>query len=533
MGPKRLQFACNASQTGRVHPSLAPASFAQEGPSILRTASGWSGWSDGPGRIGHGIGAGMFSALRTTSGRSLSGLSIGSGDNVLARLESTNGDSLGFGRSSRGGAEGFDALEQQPGPLPGIEAIGTARDGSAENQGLFPGTKASSVGSYAILPLRAECSMDSCASDGSARPADLSAGSHISAPGAAAMMSAAPFGFGGGRAPWDPPSGKPSIPVGDSGPFASQLLSIAPRPATTAPPLAPVPEPAPALAPAPAPARPTRKPRARAAKQVASTTPPVPLPARSAKRGRAPAEAADVLSTPSDTGSTTPMSAAEVRRATGKAPTGSKTSERPYCCSVRGCGKRFRSKSDLVAHNRVHTGEKPLRCKFAGCGKSFAHCSNLRQHERSHQGIKPYKCGWPGCGKEFAHPTSKKDHEAKHRNERLHVCDHCGKSFTAKANLTRHKKDIHKVLPPGSKKARSARAAAQPGGATAAVLPVQPQAVLPMAAAVAGSLPVSQPAFAYAAPPVSLPTHHPSAPWDAPFVGRVVTTSLLQAGRRR
>ncbi|NWV31707.1 ZN551 protein, partial [Grantiella picta] len=51
------------------------------------------------------------------------------------------------------------------------------------------------------------------------------------------------------------------------------------------------------------------------------------------------------------------------------------------------CRKCFRSKTELVKHQVIHTGEKPYDC--AECGKSFNQSSNLIRHKKIHTGERP------------------------------------------------------------------------------------------------------------------------------------------------
>lgn len=91
----------------------------------------------------------------------------------------------------------------------------------------------------------------------------------------------------------------------------------------------------------------------------------------------------------------------------------------PYSCQE--CGKKFRTRSNLDVHMRVHNGDLPFICEQ--CGKAFRYQFNLHVHRQTHSAgaedssVKPYSC------------------------------QVCGRSYRSKILLSRHVKDHQQIVP--------------------------------------------------------------------------------------
>ncbi|CAO2622036.1 Zinc finger protein 200 [Lemmus lemmus] len=57
-----------------------------------------------------------------------------------------------------------------------------------------------------------------------------------------------------------------------------------------------------------------------------------------------------------------------------------------YQCSL--CGKAFKGKSRVTAHQVTHTNERPFLCQH--CEKSYKHKSSLRRHLKIHTRVNGY-----------------------------------------------------------------------------------------------------------------------------------------------
>ncbi|PIO26132.1 hypothetical protein AB205_0095040, partial [Aquarana catesbeiana] len=82
-----------------------------------------------------------------------------------------------------------------------------------------------------------------------------------------------------------------------------------------------------------------------------------------------------------------------------------------------------------------HTEESSLSCSV--CGKLFTKKRELLKHKKYHNAERPYSCS--ECGKCFTSKQNLHVHQRIHTGVRPFPCSVCGKCFTTKQNLLTHR----------------------------------------------------------------------------------------------
>ena len=94
----------------------------------------------------------------------------------------------------------------------------------------------------------------------------------------------------------------------------------------------------------------------------------------------------------------------------------------------------------------IHNKQRPFKCKL--CSKSFTQKVVLKEHILMHTGEKRFICNI--CDKNFQQNNHLKYHMlSAHNIGNRHGCDHCGKVFTFRHQLTSHISKMHGNLTDG------------------------------------------------------------------------------------
>jgi len=115
-----------------------------------------------------------------------------------------------------------------------------------------------------------------------------------------------------------------------------------------------------------------------------------------------------------------------------------------YQCHL--CGKVCRNKTDYVVHtNKYHLNIRPFKCQQ--CGMQFFAKSNLTAHQLIHSDQARFVC--PECGKRFKQRQGLRVHRYIHKSadDRPFKCTSCNKVFTQKGALVRHQR-VHSGFRP-------------------------------------------------------------------------------------
>ncbi|GAA5832328.1 hypothetical protein JCM11251_006411 [Rhodosporidiobolus azoricus] len=138
--------------------------------------------------------------------------------------------------------------------------------------------------------------------------------------------------------------------------------------------------------------------------------------------------------------------------------THSSQKEKRYPCKEEGCDKKFWTNQHLKKHVEVVHKGKTYDCP--SCDESFRKHHQLRTHiaeQHSAPGTDPFQCEHPGCGRSFKQKVHLKAHEKTHDPTR-YVCLHpdCAslplsdRQFSTWTLLQRHTKTAHPPTCPHS-----------------------------------------------------------------------------------
>lgn len=110
-----------------------------------------------------------------------------------------------------------------------------------------------------------------------------------------------------------------------------------------------------------------------------------------------------------------------------------------YQCNE--CGRLLKSKTGLIAHNRIFHAKNAETFPCTKCGKVFKQKGNLRAHMFSHSTERRFKCEL--CSRAFKYPDQLSRHKIEHKLMPKLKCDHCEKEFLRSYDLKKHLQVYH------------------------------------------------------------------------------------------